>query len=154
MFAPSSLNWTPDTATLSAAVADTVTLPLTVDPAAGAVTATVGAIVSLSTVMVTAAAVVALPAPSVAMAVSTCEPFDAVVESQVTLYGLAASTAPRFAPSSLNCTPVTATLSLAVAETATVLPVTVVPFAGAVIDTVGGATSGALSALISTMNRL
>src|SRR4029078_9233871 len=99
-------------------------------------------------------AFVDLRAPSLTTAVSTCEPFDDVVESQVRLYGVAVSAAPRFAPSSLNCTLVTATLSLAVAETATVLPVIVAPFAGAVIDTVGGVTSGAFSALISTMNRL
>ena len=44
--APSSRNCTPATATLSDAVADTVTVPETVLPVAGAVTATVGAVVS------------------------------------------------------------------------------------------------------------
>ena len=44
------------------------------------------------------------------------------------------------APSSLNCTPTTPTLSVAVAETVIVLE-TVVPFSGEVMDTVGGAVS-------------
>ena len=43
---PSSLNCTPATPTLSAAVAETVTAPLSVAPASGAVSATVGGIVS------------------------------------------------------------------------------------------------------------
>ena len=47
------------------------------------------------------------------------------------------SSAPRLAPSSLNCTPETPTLSDALAETATEVPETVVPFAGAVMETVG-----------------
>jgi hypothetical protein len=48
-----------------------LTVPLTVASAAGPVTATVGAVVSLVTVTVTAAAVVSLPAASRAMAVMT-----------------------------------------------------------------------------------
>ena len=51
------------------------------------------------------------------------------------------SSAPRAAPSSRNWTPTTPTLSLAVAETVTAEPETVAPFAGAVIDTVGGVVS-------------
>ena len=47
------------------------------------------------------------------------------------------SSAPRFAPSSLNCTPATPTLSAALAVTMTLPPVTVAPLAGAVIDTAG-----------------
>src|SRR4051812_41760760 len=43
---PSSLNWTPATPTLSAAVAVSVVVPWMVAPAAGAVTDTVGAVVS------------------------------------------------------------------------------------------------------------
>src|SRR5260221_8977219 len=50
------------------------------------------------------------------------------------------SSAPRLTPSSLNCTPATATLSLAVAETATV-PETVAAAPGLVIETDGGVTS-------------
>ena len=57
--------------TLSEADAATVTLlPDTVDPSAGAVSDTVGGVVSLLTVTVTAVAVVALPAASLATAVS------------------------------------------------------------------------------------
>ena len=47
---PSSVNWTFVTPTLSDAFAVTVTVPETVAPAAGAVTATVGEVVSLVTV--------------------------------------------------------------------------------------------------------
>jgi hypothetical protein len=50
------------------------------------------------------------------------------------------TSAPRFAPSSLNCTPTTPTLSAALAETV-VVPATVAPAAGAVIETVGGVLS-------------
>src|SRR5205823_6158445 len=45
-FAPSSLNWTPTMPTLSAALAETVTVPATVAPAAGAVIETEGGVVS------------------------------------------------------------------------------------------------------------
>src|SRR5262249_53360967 len=63
--APSSRNCTPAMPTLSLAFADTVTaVPLTVEPSAGAVIATVGAVTSLLTVTVTGADVVWLPAPS------------------------------------------------------------------------------------------
>ena len=51
------------------------------------------------------------------------------------------SSAPRFWPSSLNWTPLTPTLSEAVAFTATV-PDTVAPAAGAVIETFGAVVSG------------
>ena len=77
--APSSRNWTPTTPTLSAAVAETVTVPETVAPLAGAVMVTVAAAsVSLETVTVTAALVVWLPAASRARAESVCGPFAAV----------------------------------------------------------------------------
>ncbi len=45
-FTPSSLNWTPATPTLSLADAETVTVPLSVAPAAGDVIETDGGIVS------------------------------------------------------------------------------------------------------------
>ena len=45
--APSKRNWTPATPTLSLALADTVTVPETTDPAAGAVTDALGGVVSL-----------------------------------------------------------------------------------------------------------
>src|SRR3989475_11262940 len=68
-FAPSSLSCTPTTPTLSVALAETVTVPATVTPAAGAVIDTVGGVVSLKTVTLTAAAVAAVPAASPAPAV-------------------------------------------------------------------------------------
>src|ERR1051326_8562407 len=112
-FAPSSLNCTPATPTLSAAVALTATVaPETVAPPAGAVIDTVGAVVSpvLDTVTVTAADVFVLPAASRATAVNVCVPFVAVVVSHGTKYGAAVASVPRFAPSSLNCTPAPPTL--------------------------------------------
>ena len=56
---------------------------LTVALAAGLVTATVGAVVSLATVTVTAVAVASLPAASRATAVSVCAPFASAVVLQV-----------------------------------------------------------------------
>ena len=51
------------------------------------------------------------------------------------------SSAPRLLPSSLNCTPVTPTLSDALAETVTEEPETVALLLGAVSETVGGLLS-------------
>ena len=83
---PSSRNCTPATPTLSVAVAVRVTVPDTVASLAGAVTLTVGAVVSaLLTVTVTAAEVVVLPAASRATAVSVWGPLAAVVVSHDTL---------------------------------------------------------------------
>src|SRR5438876_4432268 len=100
---------------------------------------TVGAL--LSTVTLTTVEVVVLPAASRATAVKLCEPLLAVVVFQETEYGATVTSAPRFVPSSLNCTPTTPTLSLALAETL-IVPATEAPMAGAVIDTVGGVVSG------------
>ena len=50
------------------------------------------------------------------------------------------SSGSRLFPSNLNCTPTTPTLSEASAETL-IVPDTVAPFAGAVIETVGGVVS-------------
>src|SRR5207253_1864228 len=120
-FTPSSLNWTPTTPTLSAAVAVTaVVVPETVAPPAGAVIDTVGGVVSLVTVTVPPASAAGWPAAPRATAVSVWLPLVAVVVSQVSEYGAAVSSAPRFTPSTLNCTPTTATLSAAVAVTAVV----------------------------------
>ena len=47
MFAPSSLNWTPETETLSEAVAETVVIADTVEPEEGVVMLTVGGVVSV-----------------------------------------------------------------------------------------------------------
>src|SRR5438552_17420971 len=99
---------------------------------------TVGAL--LSTVTLTAVEVVVLPAASRATAVKLCEPLLAVVVFQETEYGATVTSAPRFAPSSLNCTPTTPTLSVALAATVIVLA-TVAPAVGAVIETAGGGVS-------------
>ena len=58
------------------------------------------------------------------------------------------SSAPRFAPSSLNCTPATVPLSDALALIE-IVPLTVAPPAGAVIDTVGGVVSAVETAVAS-----
>src|SRR5476649_2761501 len=86
-------------------------------------------------------AVAVLPAASRATAVSAWSPFAVVVESQLIEYGALVSSTPRLAPSSLNWTPATATLSAAPAESATAAPETVAPAAGAVSDTVGAVVS-------------
>src|SRR5436309_7315434 len=96
---------------------------------------------ALSTVTLTALAGAVLPAASRATAVTECFPWAAVEVIQARVYGAAVTSAPRFAPSSLNCTPTTATLSVALAETV-IVPATVAPAAGAVIATVGGVVSG------------
>src|SRR5205823_1235260 len=110
-------------------------------PFGGVVMLTVGP-AGLETVTVTAADVCVLPAASRATAVSVCVPFAAVVVSHESEYGAVMSSAPRFAPSSLNCTPTTPTLSLVVAVTVAAVPDTVAPFVGAVIETTGGVVSG------------
>src|SRR5436190_547487 len=125
----------PEPPVLSVAVVLTVTVPFMLLPAVGAVIETVGA--ALSTFTETAVEVVVLPAASRATAVKLCVPLVAVVLFQVTEYGLAVSSVLRFAPSSLNCTPTTPTLSEEFALTATVLPLTTALAAGAVMDTVG-----------------
>ncbi|HEX2402362.1 MAG TPA: hypothetical protein VHJ79_20615, partial [Mycobacterium sp.] len=84
--------------------------------------------------------VVVRPALSRATAVSVCAPLVALVVFQFVEYGAAVTSAPRLTPSSLNCTPATATLSLAVAVTA-IVPLTVAPAPGAVSDTVGAVVS-------------
>ena len=77
--ASSSLNCTPTTPTLSAAVAETVTVPATGEAAAGAVIATVGGVVSLKTVTLTPAEVAVLPAASRATALRLWMPLLALV---------------------------------------------------------------------------
>ena len=138
--APSRRNCTPTTPTLSAAVAVTVTVPLTVAPLAGDVRLTVGGVLSFDTVTVTAADVVTLPAASRATAVRLCDPLLAVVVVHGTEYGAAVSSAPSAAPSRRNCTPTTPTLSEALPFTATV-PRTVDPGTGDAMLTLGGVVS-------------
>src|SRR5439155_1751380 len=98
-----------------------------------------GGVRSLATVTVTAAEVV-FPAASRATAVRVYEPLLTAVVSQEREYVLVVSSGPRFAMSSLNCTPTTPTLSEAVAETV-IVPVTMSPVVGEAIDTVGGVVS-------------
>jgi hypothetical protein len=66
---------------------------------------------------------------------------------QLVEYGVTRSSAPRLAPSNWNCTPTTPTLSLAFAETL-IVPKTMAPLVGEVIDTVGGVVSPPLAPLI------
>ena len=105
--------------------------------------------VVLLTVTVTLALVVLFPAASFAIARKVCGPLLDVVVFHETEYGAAVSRAPKLAPSSWNCTLATPTLSLAFAVTETV-PLTVAPFAGAVIETVGGVVSVVLLTLTAT----
>lgn len=83
---PSTVNRTRTTPTLSDALAEIVTFPLTTAPEAGAVRLTVGRVVSvdtLLTVTVMADDVATFPAASRATAARTCEPFDAVEVAQL-----------------------------------------------------------------------
>jgi hypothetical protein len=61
----------------------------------------------------------------------------AVVVFQETLYGEVVSSAPRFTPSSLNCTPAIEPPVLFEAEAVTVTVPETVPAAGALIETIG-----------------
>src|SRR5437867_3634060 len=92
----------------------------------------------------TPADVVEFPAASRATAVSVWLPLVAVVLVQETEYDAVVSSVPSRAPSSLNCTPATPTLSVAFAVTVTT-PETVAAGAGAVIETVGGVVSSVVN---------
>ena len=107
---------------------------------AGAVTSGVGG-AALLTVTVMEAAVVVLPAASLATAERVWVPLLRVVVFQTVEYGELVSSAPWSPPSILNCTPVTPTLSEALAEIVTELPETVAPFEGAVREMVGATVS-------------
>src|SRR5262245_50033734 len=80
---------------------------------------TPGGLTLLWTVTPIAPEVVRFPAPSRVTAVSVCAPFGTLVVSHMTEYGAVRSSAPRFAPSSMNWTPTTPTLSDANADTVT-----------------------------------
>src|SRR5437899_6447020 len=99
-----------------------------------------GGVVSFATVILTAAEVVVFPAASRATAVKVWEPLEAEVVFQEIEKEEPVSSGPRLAPSSLNWTPTTPTLSEAVAETV-IVPETVAPAVGAVIETVGAVVS-------------
>ncbi len=79
---PSTRNCTLCTPTLSDAVAVSVVVPATSEPAAGALRDTVGAV--LSTVTLTLAEVLVLPAASRATALIVWLPVDSVVVSRET----------------------------------------------------------------------
>ena len=66
------------------------------------------------------------PAASLATAERLHDPFGRDVVSQEMTYGAVVISGPRLAPFTLNCTPATATLSNAEAETV-VIPETVAP---------------------------
>src|SRR5438876_7059513 len=102
------------------------------------------------TVTLIAAEVAVFPAASRATAVSVCTALLAVVVFHERVYGAVVTSAPRFTPSSLNCTPTTPTSSVAFAETVTV-PATEAPAAGAVIETVGGVVSALGGALVKSV---
>ena len=124
------------------AVAPVKVVPLSVTlvptgPLVGVKLVIVGAFI---TVTLTAAEVAVLPAASRATAVTLWLPFALKVVFQEIEYGAVVTSAPRFTPSSLNCTPTTPTLSVAVAATMIVLA-TVVPAVGAEMETVGGVVS-------------
>jgi hypothetical protein len=146
--APSTSNCTLATATLSVAVAVTVMVPDTVAPLLGEVMETVGAVVSfaLFTVIDTPALVALLFELSVATAVSVWVPLASVVVFSDCEYGEVVANDPKAAPSTLNCTLATATLSVAVAVTVMV-PDTVAPFAGVMMETVGAVGLESLEAL-------
>src|SRR5262249_29245750 len=117
---PSSRNCTPATPMLSLASADTVTVPVTDAPPAGAGMENTAAGVSGGTLVpFTTALVARFPAASRARADKVCGPAVAPPAFQVMAYGAVVSSAPRGLPSSRNCTPATLTLSLALAETVT-----------------------------------
>ena len=98
-------------------------------------------------------AVVTLPAASRAMAVSVWLPLATAVVFHDVEYGDAVSSAPRLAPSNLNCTPTTPTLSLALAVTV-IVPDTVAPPAGAVTDTAGAVPSSVVNVKLADVARL
>src|SRR5213594_3775833 len=104
----------------------------------------------LFTVTLTVVAVAVLPAASRATAVRVWDALVAVVVFHERAYGAVVISAPRLAPSSLNWTPTTPTLSVALAETE-IVPETVAPLAGAVIDTVGGVVSGAVLVTVNAL---
>jgi len=130
---------------VGAGVPDTVhdnvdELPLTIDAGVAMNDEITGAVFATVTAM--PADVAEFPDVSVAKAVSVCAAFEAVVEFQEIEYGAVVMAAPMFAPSNLNCTLATATLSAALAVNETV-PVRVAPAEGAVTETVGGVVSAA-----------
>src|SRR4051794_2369966 len=100
-----------------------VTEPPSVEPLAGETKPTVGAVVSLNTETVTDADA-RLPAASRAVAAIVCGPLGAVFVSHGSVNEGPVSSGPNGVPSMLNWTPVTPTLSVALA------PITTAPAIG------------------------
>jgi hypothetical protein len=96
--------------------------------------------VAFETVTAIAVETVLFPAASLATAVTVWDPLATADVFQDIEYGDDVSSAPTFVPSNLNCTPMTPTLSDAVAESVMTLD-TVVPPLGAVRETVGATVS-------------
>ena len=80
---PSTDTWTEEIERLLEAVPDTVIMPDTVAPFAGAVIDTTGGATALLTVTVSPALVVLTPAVSFATAFSVCDPLELFVVSQL-----------------------------------------------------------------------
>ena len=143
---PFSLNCTPATPTLSDADAVIVAVPVRVDPAEGVVMDTVGWVLSVTELLTVTdrdVEVVVLPAASRATARRVCVPLAVAPVFQLMENGNVVSADPRLAPSRVNWTLATPTLSDAVAETVTV-PLTVAPEAGALRLTEGLVVSATL----------
>jgi hypothetical protein len=133
---PSKENSTRATPALPEAVAETVTVPETVAPEAGAVIETVGgAVPALFTVIETAALVAVCALALLATAVSEWLALESVAVFREKLNGALVTAAPALLPSTLNCTLVVFADTLV--ETAMV-PETVAPEVGAEIEIVGG----------------
>jgi hypothetical protein len=103
-----------------------------------AIADTIGAVLSTVTVMLDVAR---FKDESFATADKVCEPSVTDVLSQVVVYGETLIAAPMLAPSTLNCTFDSETLSEAVEVSVTAVPPTVAPLEGTVKETVGGVLS-------------
>jgi hypothetical protein len=114
-FTPSSLNWTLATPTLSIALADTVTLPLMVAPARGALIAIVGGVVSASADPLPVAIAELLPPFAVKLTVALAVAVVVGVKRTITVW-----VAPT--PSSVNGLPDTMLNGAAVEATPETVP--------------------------------
>ena len=129
---PSTLNCT--LVVLEETLVETVVVPETVAPESGEVIEIVGA-VELLTVTMTVALVPVCPAELPATAESEWVPLESVVVLREKLKGARVTAAPELLPSTLNCTLVV--LEETLVETV-VVPETVAPESGEVIEIVGG----------------
>src|ERR1700680_2946492 len=130
----------PATPTLVEAGAVMVTMPVTVVPERGEVMLTVGGFTLLLLATATLTGLEALWPPDLlkATAVRMCRPFLVLVVFHETEYGAFMTWAPRFKPSSWNCTPARPLLD-GTAATTMMEPETLLPDAGKAIATSGAA---------------